>query len=331
MTEATSVSALFDNLVARPLETLGGLVTLYLPRVLGALVVLGIGRIAAGLLRRLTRDVLRAAGLDVLMQRFGVTAALERGGVQRRPSELAGLVVFWMIMLSAFMLAFESMGLSGAALLLRAMVAFAPRIVVAVAMVALGLVVADHVGRIVERAAAAAGVPAAGLWGQFTRWGILGFAGVAILEELSVASQTLRLALFGLLAMGPVGAALAIGLGGQGIAREVLAGQVVRAAYRAGDSVEVDLGDGRTVRGQIEYFDIAATFIRPTNDSRSSARDAGSDPPELVSVPHSRLMSGHVTVVSTRQRAAAPSTLAGSPRETATAGKDPASPGRTSS
>lgn len=305
MTDAASLAALFDSLVARPLETLGALVTLYLPRAVGALVVLAVGRIVAGLLRRLTRDVLRAAGLDVLMQRFGVTAALERGGVQRRPSELAGLVVFWMIMLSAFMLAFEILGLTSAALLLRAMVAFAPRIVVAVAMVALGLMVADHVGRIVERAAAAAGVPAAGLWGQFTRWGILGFAGVAILEELSIASQTLRLALLGLLAMGPVGAALAIGLGGQGIAREVLAGQVVRSAFRVGDLVRLEV-DGRLVEGRIERFELATTLIRPTGaphgrggPDRSGAPGGTGEAPErteLVSIPHSRLAAGVVSL-----------------------------------
>lgn len=297
MNAPSSVQIFFDRLVARPLETLGAAAALYLPRLLAALLVLLLGRLAAGLLARLTRDLLRAGGLDVLMNRLGVTGALQRAGVGRRPSELAGLGIFWVVMVSALMVAFESLGLDSAALLLRALVAFAPRLLGAVAMGALGLVAADRVGRVVERAAAAAAVPAARLWGQLARWGVLAFAGAAVLEDLNLASQTLRVALLAVLATGPLGAAVAVGLGGREVAREVLAGQVVRAMFRPGDWVEVELASGRAVRGRIQRFDVAATLIRPAGGPASEgAAEAAGEGEALVAVPHSSLVTGRVAL-----------------------------------
>ncbi|MBE3599666.1 MAG: hypothetical protein IMX02_13075 [Limnochordaceae bacterium] len=286
-----SPQSLWQALVVQPVEALGAALYAYLPRVGGAILVLAAGRIAAGVLRRLARDVLRATGFDVVMQRLGLSALLQRGSIAKRPSELAAQGIFWLVIVSAVMLAFEVVGLDTAAVLVRQLVDFLPRLLAALALVALGLWAADASGRFMEQAAGATGLPGPGMWGQLVRWGVLGFAIVAVLEQLQIASATLRAGLLALLAAGPVGVAIAMGLGGQGVARELIAGQAVRSMLRPGERVELKL-DGRRLRGRVERFDLTATWIRPDTEEEGAGEES-----QLVGVPHSYLTSQAVSIV----------------------------------
>jgi len=72
--------------------------------------------------------------------------------------------------------------------------------------------------------------------------------------------------------------ALAFGLGGQGLARELSAGRYVRGAFKPGQ--ELSFGD---VRGEIVEIETAATVLRTPNG-------------QTVRVPNDLLLTSVVTV-----------------------------------
>jgi small-conductance mechanosensitive channel len=101
----------------------------------------------------------------------------------------------------------------------------------------------------------------------------------AITAAAQVAVSTAILMAFVILLLGAAGAtfALAFGLGGREVARELSAGRYLRTAYRAGQVIS--FGD---VRGRIESIDTAATVL---------STDAGT-----VRVPNNLLLGSVVTV-----------------------------------
>lgn len=91
-----SVASWFQNLGATAGD-LGDRLIAYLPSLLGALVLLAVGWIAARLARRITTSL--GDGLNRLLDRGLRRGALGRARISARGLRLAGSVVFWLVVL----------------------------------------------------------------------------------------------------------------------------------------------------------------------------------------------------------------------------------------
>lgn len=111
-----------------------------LPSLLGAAVVLGIGLLAARILRELVTGVLTAAGSERLAARIGLTPALG----ERTLAGVAGYGVFVLVLLPTLTAALQALGLEVVAkpvgLLLDAVVALIPRLISAAIIVVIGVI-----------------------------------------------------------------------------------------------------------------------------------------------------------------------------------------------
>ncbi|GIX47343.1 MAG: hypothetical protein KatS3mg131_1554 [Candidatus Tectimicrobiota bacterium] len=118
------------------------------------------------MLRKLTAKVLRALGLDVIAERTGATALLARGGVPQRPLTAVGLGgVYWLILFSALVAAFNALGLEVASVLLRAIVLYIPRLLVAMLLFSLGYFASRYVETLATATATALNLPLPQGWG----------------------------------------------------------------------------------------------------------------------------------------------------------------------
>jgi hypothetical protein len=84
-----------------PLQQASSAISSYFPQVLGALGILVVGWLVAVILRKITSKPLRALGLDVISERTGMTDVLQRNSIRKRPSELIGTGIYWLILFSA--------------------------------------------------------------------------------------------------------------------------------------------------------------------------------------------------------------------------------------
>ena len=84
----------------------------WLPNLVGALLILLIGWGVASLLYTLTDKLLDAVRFDALMHRARIDEAISRSGVRIDPSNLLATLVKWTVLLVAFMMAAENLGLT---------------------------------------------------------------------------------------------------------------------------------------------------------------------------------------------------------------------------
>ena len=193
----------------------------YLPRVLAALSILIVGWLIAWMLSYALRHVLNWLRFDRLAQRAGISDMLKRVGFAPAITLIAS-TVFWMVWIMFLLSGVAALGMAGMDGLAVQFIAFLPRILVAVAIVAVGLVTANFAWRATLLASVNASLPSARTVSSLVRWLIIVLAIAMALEQIGVAKTVVLTAFaiaFGALMLG---LGIAIGIGGAPIARRVI-------------------------------------------------------------------------------------------------------------
>jgi hypothetical protein len=190
----------------------------FLPRVLLALGILIVGWLLAKALRFAIVKMLRAFNFNVVTEKAGVDKFLQQGGGELDATAILGVLTYWLVILAALMVAFNSVGLANVTELLGRVVLFVPKVMVAVLIVAFGAYFARFIGTAVTTYCRNVGLGDAGLLGRLAFYAILLFVVLIALDQLGLGDiirQTF-LILIGAVALGvSLGIALAFGLGGQ--------------------------------------------------------------------------------------------------------------------
>jgi len=203
------------------------------PRLLAMVVVILLGWVVAAIVRRLTVRVFRMADLDARCARWGLTASLSRSGIGQPPSQVIGQLVFWTIFFVAILTSVEALEMPATAGMAAGVVRFLPNLVIAILVWMVGWLLANFMAQTVLIAAVNAQVALAPLIAGAVRWLVLVFAGAAALTQLGIAREMVLLT-FGIAFAGTVLAlALAFGLGGKELAREILESRIRK---REGDN-----------------------------------------------------------------------------------------------
>ncbi len=189
------------------------------PALLAMLTLVVLGLIVGGVLRVVVSRVARAVRFDRHVERWGVGASLRGAGVVRAPSDVLGLVFFWAPFVIFASLGIDSLGLGGATAFL---LAFLPPLFAAVLILVVGWLVANFLSQGLLIAAVNARLPEARLLARAVHWAVLLFAVATALTQLGIGKEMVLVA-FGITFGGLVFAlALAFGLGGRGVAKELL-------------------------------------------------------------------------------------------------------------
>jgi small-conductance mechanosensitive channel len=252
-------------------ESLGG----FLPRLAGAIVLLVVGLLVAALLGRLTRRGLKAAGLDRLADRWGIHDALERAGLGRSLSQLLGRALRIGLSLVVIFAALSLTGLQFLDDALNEAVLFLPKLLAASALLLAGVVLGGLARGWGDRLAYQMDLPVP--LGGIAQVAVVAVFAITAAAQVAVSSAILMVLVA--LVVGAAGAtfALAFGLGGRDVARELSGGRYLKTTYRAGQVISFG-----GVRGRIETIDTAATVLR-TDDG-------------TVRVPNNMLLGSVVTV-----------------------------------
>lgn len=213
----------------------------FIPALIGAIVLLVIGWILATVLKNVLVRVLRAMHFDQAMNRAGVGAFLQRGGVRMDAADVLATVVYWFVFLIFLVAAANALAVPAITSILNAIVLWLPELFVALLVVIVGMLLARVVGDIVRDAAEGAGLQGARLLSGVTRAAILAFAFIIALSEIGVGAvivqELFAAAVFGI----ALALALSFGLGGRDTAKTIVdswytslsSGQARQAMQRA--------------------------------------------------------------------------------------------------
>lgn len=193
----------------------------YLPQLVGAIILLLIGLVIAKVLEKLVVQILKIARFDVLSEKSGIASILSKGEIKETLSELMGVVVYWLLVLVSVIVALNAIGLTTEGFLDQ-VATYAARVVLSVFVLVLGLFFAGLVGSIVRTAASNAGLATARNMGQITQIIIVVVTVLTVLPMLGVRTTIIDLAISIMLASAGLGMALAFGLGSKDLAGRII-------------------------------------------------------------------------------------------------------------
>ncbi|MFA5500805.1 MAG: hypothetical protein WC404_06970 [Candidatus Omnitrophota bacterium] len=209
-------------IVADPVKAMLIKIWSYIPTILGAIVILVVGWIIAKFVEAVVVRALKAVRLDVVSDKAGIANMLAQGEIKWTLSELLGVIIYWIVMLSVLAAALNALNLTVASDLLSRLVAYIPNIIVAIFVLVLGSFLATFVAGIVRTAASNAGISTAKLLAKVTQAVLVIFAIIIAIEQLNIATAFIAFAVNIILAAIGLALALSFGLGCKDIAAKAM-------------------------------------------------------------------------------------------------------------
>ena len=210
------------GVMLEPLHVILNQIADLLPRLAFALLVLVAGYFVARLVRFVVVKGLRRANFNVLTERAGIDGFLHEGGIRSDSTEILGLLFYWLVILTALVIGFNSLGLAYITDLLVKVLLFVPKVMVAVLILVFGAYFARFVGQAVCAYCKKLQLQDADLLGRIVQYAILVFVVLIALDQVHVGGDIMREAFLILLAGVVLALALAFGLGGRDWAAELL-------------------------------------------------------------------------------------------------------------
>ena len=131
-----------EDTLGEILTNLGAALGEFVPRLVGAVVVMLLALVAAIMLQRLMARLLEAIGLDEIAGRTGATNSLRQLGYGGGPSDLLGLIIFWGVLITGVAGALSVLGLSSLEQTMDQVVTLAGRALVAFVILIAGVTAA---------------------------------------------------------------------------------------------------------------------------------------------------------------------------------------------
>lgn len=217
------------------------------PNALAAVLILGFGYVIARVLSRLATVMCEKIGLQTAAERSGLADSMKHAGVGRSMPAIIGLIVFWLLMCVWIMAAFKVLGLVAVSDAMQGVVAYIPRLLIATAVVVIGLLVASFLRGVVATSADRVGITYADHLANGVYYVLALIVFLAAASHLQLEVELLKnmvLIAFGALALG---FGLAFGLGGRDVMGGILSGYYLRQRFESGDHVTIGELEG-TVR-----------------------------------------------------------------------------------
>lgn len=254
-----------------------------LPDFVAALLLLGIGWLAAVVLRR------------VAVRLVGSTSQLARRVLRRRSAqspefaartaEVAGTLVFWLVMLTFTAAATHLLGLTVFTAWLGNLLAYVPTLVAGALIVLAGYLASTLVRDLTIATADSAGSRSSLLLGRMAQGAVLATAAIVGLDQVGIDVSVLVVLAATVLGMLLGGVALAFSLGARTYVANIVAGQALRQAYTPGQQIRlagvegrllehtatgvvIEVGEGRVHVPAKAFHEAPSALLLPTEDTR---------------------------------------------------------------
>ncbi len=218
----------WQALIIEPTKAMLTRAGVFIPILVGVILILVIGWIIAKVLQQLVTRGLKAIQLDNISEKAGLADILAKGDIRYTLSELIGVIVYWLAMLIVIITAINAIGLTVAAELLDKIVLYVPNVVAGIFILVIGMFLATFVSGLVRTTAANAGIGQSKGLGQIAQVVIIIFAIIVALDQF-IRTDVLKNSINIVLASIGLALALAFGLGCKEIAARFVSDLIEKA------------------------------------------------------------------------------------------------------
>lgn len=193
----------------------------FLPNVVGALVIIIVGLIVAAGLKRLIVGLFKALKVEDFSEKIGFAGILRQAGLETTLTSIVATFVKWVVIIVFLLPAAEVLNLNQISKLFYDVLGYIPNVIVAVAILFFGTLLADFVSSLVRGSAALAKTKSAKLLSGIARYSIVIFSLLMALGQLKIATEFLQILMWGIVGFFVISGAIAFGLGAKGVAEKI--------------------------------------------------------------------------------------------------------------
>jgi flagellar biosynthesis protein FliQ len=193
-----------------------------MPRLVFAIVVVLAGWLLAKVLRFAVSRGLHAINFNVLTERAGMDGFLRNGGIRSDTTGILALLSYWLVILAALVIGFNTLGLVYVTDLLTKVVVFVPKLMVALLLLAFGAYFARFVGNAIIAYCRNVHIQDAEILGRLAQYAIVAFVVLIALDQVNIGGDLIRETFLIVLAGVVLALALAFGIGGKDWAAGIL-------------------------------------------------------------------------------------------------------------
>lgn len=191
----------------------------FLPNFFAGLVILLIGIILGSIVKRLLLALFDTLNIESQLRRYGIPEA-QKGELSW--ANILSEIARWFVIVLFLVPTADVWGLQQITTLLNQFLLYIPNVVVATVIAVVGLVFARIAYDLVRASTREISPDGSRAIANTAKWAIIVFAALAVLNQLGVAQDLVRILFTGFVAMIALAGGIAFGLGGQDTARTIL-------------------------------------------------------------------------------------------------------------
>jgi hypothetical protein len=208
--------------VTSPLRIFFAKTAAFLPHLVGLIGILVVGFVTAWITMVIVSKILGTIGFNTWSDKVGLTSMLQKAEVRTPPTQFLSRVIYWFIVIVFLMAGLSALDLEATNMFVSKSFLYFPKFITAVLIIVLGYLLASFLARATVLAGVNAGLVYSRLLGETVRMLVLVFVIAMALEQLEIA-RGIVIAAFSILFGGILLAlALAFGLGGRDVAKNIL-------------------------------------------------------------------------------------------------------------
>jgi hypothetical protein len=194
----------------------------FLPNVIIAIVIFGLGWAFGTVLGRAVHHLISVLRIDNALHKAGFDTLSERAGIHVSVAGFLGGTVKWLVIVAFTIASAEILGLSQVTQLLRDILIYIPQVIIAAIILVISMLLGDFVSRLVSHSARATGVRGE-FAAQMSKWAIVIVGGVfPALTQLRIAQGLVEVLFTGVVFAASLAIGLSFGLGGRDAAARAI-------------------------------------------------------------------------------------------------------------
>lgn len=192
----------------------------FVPKIIAGTIVLLIGIIIASILKQVVLQIFKTLRVESFLRKYGVPEAKEEFAWSNIFSE----IVRWFVIIIFLLPTADIWGLPRVVTILNEFLRYLPNVLVSAIIAVVGFVLASLTHDLILASVKGMSLATANTIASVTRWAVNIFVILAVLNQLGVATDLIRILFTGFVAMLAIAGGIAFGLGGQTGAKEVIEG-----------------------------------------------------------------------------------------------------------
>ena len=202
----------FIQILKTAYESTSSAVVSAAPKIAAVAVVIVLGLILARVARAIVHRLLKLVRFESLAQRIGMTNVLKRAEVTATSTEILGTLVYWTLLLFTALVSFGVLGFATAEAF-TAVGAMIPSVVIACAILILGLNVSSFIAKLIQTMVVNAEIRQGRFIRNTAHYGMGALVVILAAQQLGISSAILSTSFFIFFGATCLAMALAIGLG----------------------------------------------------------------------------------------------------------------------